>query len=217
MDIRWTALTWAAISLNRLWAMNSLKMYAQTQLPCDSQMRCADLTMRQGTLLLQVKWKGYDDPADQTMEPEENLLYVIEHNSQRIAAILTSAIGRVQRIWLRSTTEFKVAVRKSQLPRSASRLEDPRRRPKRQHLRDKKNLMATLSEHQLQQQGRRTRMAIFTPTGHLIAKAGRMMCKALRPSCAKQTQASYTRISNGKMGGSRKYLLKHATKNARRR
>ena len=57
-------------------------MYAQSQL---RQVRCADPTMRQGTLLLQVKWKGYDDPADQTMEPEENLLYVIEHNSQRIA------------------------------------------------------------------------------------------------------------------------------------
>lgn len=29
---------------------------------------------KNGNLLLQVKWKGYDDPADQTMEPEENLL-----------------------------------------------------------------------------------------------------------------------------------------------
>ncbi|KNG81840.1 heterochromatin protein HP1 [Aspergillus nomiae NRRL 13137] len=29
---------------------------------------------KNGTLLLQVKWKGYDDPADETMEPEENLL-----------------------------------------------------------------------------------------------------------------------------------------------
>ncbi|KAF7587991.1 hypothetical protein BBP40_006443 [Aspergillus hancockii] len=29
---------------------------------------------KNGTLLLQVKWKGYDDPADQTMEPEENLM-----------------------------------------------------------------------------------------------------------------------------------------------
>lgn len=35
------------------------------------------LTMRQGALLLQVKWKGYDDPSDQTLEPEENLLYAI--------------------------------------------------------------------------------------------------------------------------------------------
>ncbi|KAL4943643.1 hypothetical protein BDV06DRAFT_131438 [Aspergillus oleicola] len=26
-----------------------------------------------GTLLLQVKWQGYDDPKDQTVEPEENL------------------------------------------------------------------------------------------------------------------------------------------------
>ncbi|ODM17520.1 hypothetical protein SI65_07195 [Aspergillus cristatus] len=30
--------------------------------------------LKDGTLLLQVKWKGYEDPADQTMEPEENLL-----------------------------------------------------------------------------------------------------------------------------------------------
>ncbi|KAE8374625.1 hypothetical protein BDV26DRAFT_36287 [Aspergillus bertholletiae] len=29
---------------------------------------------KNGNLLLQVKWKGYDDPADETMEPEENLL-----------------------------------------------------------------------------------------------------------------------------------------------
>lgn len=35
------------------------------------------LTMRQGALLLQVKWKGYDDPSDQTLEPEENLLYAV--------------------------------------------------------------------------------------------------------------------------------------------
>lgn len=33
------------------------------------------LRLRQGKLMLQVKWKGYDDPADQTLEPEENLLY----------------------------------------------------------------------------------------------------------------------------------------------
>lgn len=25
--------------------------------------------------MFQVKWKGYDDPKDQTLEPEENLLY----------------------------------------------------------------------------------------------------------------------------------------------
>jgi hypothetical protein len=25
--------------------------------------------------MLNVKWKGYDDPADQTLEPEEGLLY----------------------------------------------------------------------------------------------------------------------------------------------
>lgn len=31
--------------------------------------------MWQGDLLLQVKWQGYDDPADLTLEPEENLLY----------------------------------------------------------------------------------------------------------------------------------------------
>ncbi|OAX85208.1 hypothetical protein ACJ72_00401 [Emergomyces africanus] len=29
---------------------------------------------KDGTLLLQVKWKGYEDPADQTLEPEENLV-----------------------------------------------------------------------------------------------------------------------------------------------
>ncbi|KAK2761755.1 hypothetical protein FQN54_001583 [Arachnomyces sp. PD_36] len=29
---------------------------------------------KNGSLLLQVKWKGYDKPEDQTMEPEENLL-----------------------------------------------------------------------------------------------------------------------------------------------
>ncbi|OJD12040.1 hypothetical protein AJ78_07311 [Emergomyces pasteurianus Ep9510] len=29
---------------------------------------------KNGTLLLQVKWKGYEDPADQTLEPEENLI-----------------------------------------------------------------------------------------------------------------------------------------------
>ncbi|PYH45092.1 chromo domain-containing protein [Aspergillus saccharolyticus JOP 1030-1] len=28
---------------------------------------------KKGQLLLQVKWKGYDDPADETFEPEENL------------------------------------------------------------------------------------------------------------------------------------------------
>ncbi|KAL4785235.1 hypothetical protein BJX76DRAFT_185711 [Aspergillus varians] len=27
-----------------------------------------------GTLLLQVKWQGYEDPKDQTVEPEENLI-----------------------------------------------------------------------------------------------------------------------------------------------
>ncbi|KAL2870478.1 chromo domain-containing protein [Aspergillus lucknowensis] len=27
-----------------------------------------------GTLMLQVKWQGYDDPKDQTLEPEENLV-----------------------------------------------------------------------------------------------------------------------------------------------
>lgn len=35
------------------------------------------LTDEQGTLLLQVKWKGYDDPSDQTMESEENLMYAL--------------------------------------------------------------------------------------------------------------------------------------------
>ena len=176
--------------------------------------------MRQGTLLLQVKWKGYEDPADQTMEPEENLMYVIEHNPQRIAAILTSVIGRVRRIWSRNTTEFKVVVRKSRFPRSASRLDGPSRLPRRQHLRDKRSrLTATLSGHQLQQHQKRTRtkMGTFTPTGRPTAKAGKMMCKALRPSCAKRKQAFYTRTYNGKMGGSRKCLLKHATKNARGR
>ncbi|OOF99098.1 hypothetical protein ASPCADRAFT_204757 [Aspergillus carbonarius ITEM 5010] len=29
---------------------------------------------KNGDLLLQVKWHGYDDPADMTLEPEENLL-----------------------------------------------------------------------------------------------------------------------------------------------
>ncbi|KAF9888689.1 hypothetical protein FE257_008447 [Aspergillus nanangensis] len=29
---------------------------------------------KDGKLILQVKWKGYDDPADQTMEPEKNLM-----------------------------------------------------------------------------------------------------------------------------------------------
>jgi chromobox protein 1 len=29
---------------------------------------------KDGTLLLQVKWKGYDKPEDQTLEPESNLL-----------------------------------------------------------------------------------------------------------------------------------------------
>jgi chromobox protein 1 len=29
----------------------------------------------QGKLMLTVKWKGYDDPADQTLEPEDGLLY----------------------------------------------------------------------------------------------------------------------------------------------
>ncbi|THC90604.1 hypothetical protein EYZ11_009936 [Aspergillus tanneri] len=29
---------------------------------------------KDGSLLLQVKWKNYDDPEDQTMEPEANLL-----------------------------------------------------------------------------------------------------------------------------------------------
>ncbi|OJJ77630.1 hypothetical protein ASPBRDRAFT_36853 [Aspergillus brasiliensis CBS 101740] len=29
---------------------------------------------KNGDLLLQVKWQGYDDPADLTLEPEENLL-----------------------------------------------------------------------------------------------------------------------------------------------
>lgn len=30
----------------------------------------------QGTLLLHVKWKGYDKAEDMTWEPEENLKYV---------------------------------------------------------------------------------------------------------------------------------------------
>ncbi|OJD25919.1 hypothetical protein ACJ73_02707 [Blastomyces percursus] len=29
---------------------------------------------KDGTLLLQVKWKGYENPEDQTLEPEKNLL-----------------------------------------------------------------------------------------------------------------------------------------------
>ncbi|EDN09897.1 conserved hypothetical protein [Histoplasma mississippiense (nom. inval.)] len=29
---------------------------------------------KDGTLLFQVKWKGYEDPQDQTLEPEENLV-----------------------------------------------------------------------------------------------------------------------------------------------
>ncbi|RHZ62130.1 chromo domain-containing protein [Aspergillus thermomutatus] len=29
---------------------------------------------KDGKLMLQVKWHGYEDPADQTLEPEENLL-----------------------------------------------------------------------------------------------------------------------------------------------
>ncbi|PGH13327.1 hypothetical protein AJ79_03744 [Helicocarpus griseus UAMH5409] len=29
---------------------------------------------KDGTLLLQVKWKGYEKPEDQTLEPEENLI-----------------------------------------------------------------------------------------------------------------------------------------------
>lgn len=32
----------------------------------------------QGTLLLHVKWKGYDKVEDMTWEPEENLKYVYE-------------------------------------------------------------------------------------------------------------------------------------------
>lgn len=41
------------------------------------RIHCAWLMMRQqGKLYLQVKWKGYDDPKDLTMEPEDNLMYV---------------------------------------------------------------------------------------------------------------------------------------------
>lgn len=46
---------------------------------------CDSLTGPQGSLLLQVKWKGYDDPADQTMEPEDNLLYVTCHPGRLLA------------------------------------------------------------------------------------------------------------------------------------
>lgn len=62
--------------LNRLWATNSLKTYARSY-PLDTVAKGDALTMRQGALLLQVKWKGYDDPSDQTLEPEENLLYAV--------------------------------------------------------------------------------------------------------------------------------------------
>lgn len=41
------------------------------------RIHCAWLMMRQqGKLYLQVKWKGYNDPKDLTMEPEDNLMYV---------------------------------------------------------------------------------------------------------------------------------------------
>lgn len=33
------------------------------------------LTTDKQILMLNVKWKGYDDPSDQTLEPEEGLLY----------------------------------------------------------------------------------------------------------------------------------------------
>lgn len=35
--------------------------------------QCDRLTGNQGALYFIVKWKGWDKPEDQTMEPEENL------------------------------------------------------------------------------------------------------------------------------------------------
>lgn len=40
-------------------------------------MRCLTMRVEQGKLQFEVKWKGYDDPSDMTVEPEENLLYYL--------------------------------------------------------------------------------------------------------------------------------------------
>ncbi|KAL1966967.1 hypothetical protein VTN77DRAFT_3711 [Rasamsonia byssochlamydoides] len=48
---------------------------------------------KDGSLYLNVKWKGYDDPADQTLEPEENLL---EGAKEAVEEYFESLGGRPQ-------------------------------------------------------------------------------------------------------------------------
>lgn len=52
------------------------------------------LIVRQGTLLLHVKWKGYENPEDETMEPEENLLYVAHLTTTNTHLLLTAVMQR---------------------------------------------------------------------------------------------------------------------------
>ncbi|EEH09509.1 heterochromatin protein HP1 [Histoplasma capsulatum G186AR] len=55
-----------------LWVMSLRKMWVATSV---FNLWSSPLRNIQGTLLFQVKWKGYEDPQDQTLEPEENLVY----------------------------------------------------------------------------------------------------------------------------------------------
>ncbi|EAW06481.1 chromo domain-containing protein [Aspergillus clavatus NRRL 1] len=74
---------------------------------------------KDGKLLLQVKWRDYEDPADQTLEPEENLL---EGAKEVLEEYYSSQGGRPER---------PAAVRKRKSMGGAKATPDKKETPKR--------------------------------------------------------------------------------------
>lgn len=62
-------LTLAGLRSKRSWVMNLQKMRVN---PPETMQHLVNIST-QGSLHFIVKWKGYEDPADETVEPEDNM------------------------------------------------------------------------------------------------------------------------------------------------
>ena len=56
-----------------------------------------------------MKWKGYDSPEDETMEPEENLQYASRHSMLHSTLLVDWFLGKVPTICWRNTIVCKGA------------------------------------------------------------------------------------------------------------
>ncbi|KLJ11367.1 hypothetical protein EMPG_13364 [Blastomyces silverae] len=84
---------------------------------------------KDGTLLLQVKWKGYENPEDQTLEPEENL---VEGAEDAMREYFTLIGGRPEKpskkrksITTSTPTRSTAASKRSKISRASESNETP--------------------------------------------------------------------------------------------